>query len=207
MAGEEHYCDGRRRNLAALPGWELQRQRGKRFKSCTQNSKYDFIATLLHVRRLKGPSYIFYLHSAFQLKYNSACRKWTYWFIWVIWGKQPSAPNLKSSENGRVTSYLLSVREILCIYFFLFNNFHVLWPTDPKSDIITMLDYYFIRFVLIFSPQQKIGRSAEIKWIALWRFVRLPSPLKALVWSRSVPSNNIMSFKNVNINYWNYPDY
>lgn len=41
MAGEEHYCDGRRRHLAALPSGELQRQRGKRFKSCTQNSKYD----------------------------------------------------------------------------------------------------------------------------------------------------------------------
>lgn len=42
MAGEEHYCDGRRHNLTALPGWELQRQRGKRFKSCTQNSKYYY---------------------------------------------------------------------------------------------------------------------------------------------------------------------
>lgn len=115
MAGEEHYCDGRRRNLAALPGRELQRQRGKRFKSCTQNSKYDFIGTLLHVRRLKGPSYIFYLHLAFLLKYSSACRKWTYWLIWIIWGKQ----NLKSPENGCVILYYLSVWEILCIYFFL----------------------------------------------------------------------------------------
>lgn len=52
MAGEEHYRDGRRRHLAALPGGQLQRQRGKRFKSCTQNSEYAHLDDYFHLNRL-----------------------------------------------------------------------------------------------------------------------------------------------------------
>lgn len=117
MAGEEHYCDGRRRNLTALPGWELQRQRGKRFKSCTQNSKYDLL--------------YFYCISPTVHGFRAPTTLFTWWFI----NAHYSCSEPKVTSSNCLFLLYLTGRILFLLWWFISNNKFMLKSAAGVDDV------------------------------------------------------------------------